>query len=140
MPNNVWTLKRLAMEKDVTLGKLLTPDNLVFCCTLEEPWKDNQRKISCVPEGLYKCVKHNTAKYQDVWRLENVKGRDGILIHAGNTTEDIEGCILVGKSFGKLKSKKTGKMLPAVLDSRSALSELRMAIEGEFYLRIINKK
>ena len=134
MANKPWTLRRIAMEKDVTLGKLVSPDGLVQCCTLEEPWKDNQRKISCVPEGLYKCVKHNSAKYQDVWRLENVKGRDGILIHSGNTTDDIEGCILVGKSFGKLKGK------PAVLDSRSALSDLRLAIKGEFYLRIVNKK
>jgi hypothetical protein len=121
------------MESDVTLGKLCKPDGSVFCCTLEEPWKDNKRKISCIPAGKYKCVKHNSAKYQDVWRLENVIGRDGILIHAGNTTDDIEGCILVGKSYGTLKGK------PAVLDSRSALSDLRLAIKGDFYLRVVDR-
>ncbi len=134
-----WTLRRLISESDVTLGKLCKPDGTVFCCTLEEPWKDNKRHISCIPAGTYKCVKYNSAKFQDIWEVTNVKGRSLILIHNGNTTDDIEGCILVGKSFGRIKSKKSGKMLPAVLDSKSALSELRMAIKGDFYLRVVDR-
>jgi hypothetical protein len=125
-----WTLKRIVSAPDVTLGALIDPQNRLFCFTLEEPDKGNQRKISCIPTGTYKVVKHNSAKYQDVWRLLDVPNRDGILIHSGNTTNDIEGCILVGERFGMIKDK------PAVLDSRAALSRLRMAIPDGFNLTI----
>ena len=36
-------------------------------------------------------------------RLENVKGFEGILIHAGNTAKDSYGCIIVGEN--KVKGK-----------------------------------
>lgn len=134
-----WTLRRLIMESDVTLGKLCKPDGTVFCCTLEEPWKNNQQDISCIPAGTYKVVEHNGKAWQKVFRLENVPNRAGVLIHWGNTTDDIEGCILVGKSFGKLKGRKSKKILTAVLNSKSAFSELRMAIKGDFYLRIVDR-
>jgi len=47
-------------------------------------------------------------------RLLNVKGFDGILIHAGNTKDDTDGCILVGKN------KAVGK----VLESQKTFTEL----------------
>ena len=47
-------------------------------------------------------------------RLENVPGFTGVLIHAGNTAEDTEGCILVGRN--RVKGK--------VLDSRETFQKL----------------
>jgi hypothetical protein len=100
--------------------------------TLEEPWKDNQKGISCIPEGVYRCTPHNGAKIQRTWEVTGVPGRGAILIHSGNTTDDIEGCILVGRRLGMLNNKQ------AVLQSTDALNELRGAIgvNNEFTLTI----
>lgn len=44
--------------------------------------------------------KYKWAKKYDGYlpRIENVKGFEGILIHVGNTANDSDGCILVGKN------------------------------------------
>lgn len=99
--------------------------------TLEEPWKGNQTDISCIPVGRYKCTPHDGPKFKNVWKVNDVPGRDAILIHSGNTIRDIEGCILVGTRRGWLDG------LPAVLHSKLALDELRdILCEKEFTLTI----
>lgn len=116
-------LKRGYYASDVTLGMLYVDGaDLPPIYTLEEPWKDNQRKISCIPPGKYVCRPHEGIKFKSVWQLQDVPGRDAILIHAGNTTMDVEGCILVGLEHGILDGRE------AVLKSRQALGLLRDAI------------
>ncbi len=90
-----WTLTRKYLPK-VTIGTLKDPDGVPRMLTLEEPWRNNERKISCIPEGVYTCVPHHGMKFNRVWHLQDVPGRTAILIHSGNSTADIEGCILVG--------------------------------------------
>tara|TARA_R110002167_G_scaffold26746_1_gene91882 strand:- start:300 stop:782 length:483 start_codon:yes stop_codon:yes gene_type:complete len=68
--------------------------------TLELPYKDNQRSISCIPEGEYK-VRLRTAREsasRDYLHLlvQDVPNRDWILFHRGNSAKDTSGCILVG--------------------------------------------
>lgn len=120
-----WQMKKFELFRgfqnaDVTLGMLKGFSVPIY--TLEEPWMHNQRGISCIPAGDYLCTPHTGLKFQDVWRLNDVPNRTAILIHAGNTTEDIEGCILVGLEHGKLRNKH------AVLRSRLALDILRDTI------------
>ena len=84
-----------------TLGKLFL-NGEIFCQTLELPYLDNQRSISCIPEGEYK-VRLRTAKEsssRDYLHLlvQDVKGRSYILVHIGNFPRDTKGCILVGQS------------------------------------------
>ena len=84
-----------------TLGKLYLNGEM-FCQTLELPYLDNQRSISCIPEGQYK-VRLRTAKEsssRDYLHLlvQDVKGRSYILVHIGNFPKDTKGCILVGQS------------------------------------------
>ena len=78
------TLYRSKSGEHGTFGILFNGD-VPICNTLEDEWKNNQTNISCIPAGIYKVVKHNTKRFPNVWRLENVKGRSAILIHAGNT-------------------------------------------------------
>ena len=67
------------------------------CHTLELPWKDNERMVSCIPLGSYQLEISWSQRFgRPMIRVLNVPGRDGILIHPGNTDANTEGCILVG--------------------------------------------
>ena len=71
-----------------------------LCDTLELPYRDNQRSISCIPAGEYK-VRLRTAREsstRDYLHLlvEDVKDRSYILFHRGNSAKDTRGCVLVG--------------------------------------------
>ena len=47
-------------------------DNKPLFVTLELPWKDNQKDISCIPAGTYKVVKQFSNHFQrEVYLLYN---------------------------------------------------------------------
>lgn len=76
-----------------TNGKLESEGKLIGY-TIELPWKQNERGISCIPEGKYFIRKRYNAKYK--WHLElvNVPNRTYILIHpANNAQKELRGCI-----------------------------------------------
>ena len=103
-----------------TIGKLYI-DGIYFCDTLEDPNRDqnkngvfdnNEIKISgdtCIPVGTYNVVLTLSPKFKRMLpRLENVNNFTGVLIHAGNTKKDTEGCILIGinSEIGKVTNSK----------------------------------
>lgn len=61
-------------------------------------------------------------------------GRSHILIHVGNTTDDTQGCPLIGSRVGVLGGKL------AVLASKAAFDEFMAELDGvdEFILGIID--
>ena len=121
-------LKRQFEDQFGTHGELYYDDGEpTGIHTLEEPWKQNQREISCIPPGDYPLKEHNGHHFQDVWEVCNVPGRSAILIHAGNTIKDTRGCILVG-----LVKRKDG-----VGSSQDALTWLRTHIPPKSRLRIL---
>ena len=64
------------------------------CSSIELAWKDNQHCISCIPEGRYELKKRYTAERGWHLILENVPGRQLILIHAANDAKrELQGCI-----------------------------------------------
>ena len=82
-----------------TLGELFLNGERM-CDTLELPYKDNQRSISCIPAGEYKVrIRHpkesGSRKYLHLL-IKEVPNRDYILFHKGNTAKDTKGCILLG--------------------------------------------
>lgn len=124
-------LKRGYMGGDCTLGMLYIENEFhPPLYTLEEPWAHNKQKLSCIPAGSYVCVPHVGTRFKDVWRLLDVPNRTAILIHAGNTTDDIEGCILVGTTHGRVRRKH------AVLNSQVAINMLRDIIGTKNSFRI----
>jgi hypothetical protein len=82
-----------------TIGKLFIQGEM-FCDTLENPWKNNVRNISCIPEGEYKVrlrLPRESATRDYLHLLvQDVPDRSYILFHIGNTAKDTSGCILVG--------------------------------------------
>ena len=80
-------------------GELFLNDEFM-CDTLENPYLNNVRNISCIPEGQYS-VRLRTAREsatRDYLHLlvQDVPNRDYILFHIGNSARDTSGCILVG--------------------------------------------
>ena len=138
------TLNRRFKAPEYTIGDLYI-DGQWFCNTLEDTDRDlsqdmlltyiQNKKIksqTAIPTGTYKVDMDtvspkysNYSKYPyakqfnaKMPRLLNVKGFEGILIHAGNTQKDTEGCILVGINKVKgqvINSQATWKKLMSVL-------------------------
>lgn len=98
-----------------TNGKLECEGKLI-CKTIELPWKMNETKVSCIPEGKYFIRKRYSNKYN--WHLElvDVSNRKLILFHpANNAQKELLGCIapvtkLSGPGLG-LMSRKAFKKL-----------------------------
>ncbi len=107
----------------------LTDGNRVLftCNTMELPNKNNERRVSCIPEGTYKVVPYSSAKYKSAYHIENVPDRDAILIHPANTVADLLGCIGVGL-FAKLGT---------ISESRATLAKLKK-VADVFKLVIID--
>lgn len=101
--------------------------------TLELAWKNNQRKISCIPKGSYICVVRHSAKYGKHYHVTNVPNRDMILIHHGNYHTDILGCILIG--FGHKDLNNDG--YKDVVLSKAAMAEFTRIMPDKFQLTII---
>ena len=133
-------LERIAKRKTYTIGRLYIRQQVMdeylpgmadeyFCDTLEPTWRDYEHgayKVkgrSAIPEGRYAVVISYSPKFKQ-WLPILLGGPDfnrkwqGIRIHAGNTSADTEGCILIGKN------REVGK----VLDSRKWLYELKQKI------------
>ena len=93
-----------------TNGKLECEGKLI-CNTIELPWKNNERRVSCILEGKYFIKKRYSQKFQ--WHLEvlDVKNRSLILFHpANNALQELNGCIapvtkLSGPGLGLMSRK-----------------------------------
>jgi hypothetical protein len=140
------TITRTQETANCTFG-VFDLDGLPLGVTLEPPWLNNQRDISCIPCGTYKGKKHSGTEFSDVWEICDVPGRDEILIHNGNFRRDTKGCPLVGRSRGII-SKEITKPDGAkevitekgVINSRDALKDLMDRTRHETELEIEIKK
>lgn len=128
-------LIRFSEEKQ-TLGNLQLFENeqRVFeCKTMELPWLNNQRRISCIPVGEYKVKKHVSPMFGNCFYVENVPDRSEILIHKGNYNSDTLGCILPGAAFADIN--KDG--LKDVTSSVATMKQLLAIAPDEFTLTIL---
>jgi len=119
-------LVRNEVTKDYVLGYLYANSD-VFA-TLEPPWRHNLPNVSCIPAGDYSADFLKTSasgKYREVYHLQAVPKRGGILIHQGNTVNHTRGCIILGMRKGWLAGKR------AVLNSRTAMEKLRTLMEKD---------
>lgn len=111
-----------------TIGSL-SVDGVFVCHTLEDKvreipgvpvsqWK--KQDITAIPRGTYKLVLTHSPRFRRVLPLLlGVPGFEGVRIHAGNTADHTEGCILVGTK---------GKTKDFISDSRKAFMALEKLI------------
>ena len=129
-------LTRHARRADYTIGRLEDENGKKISDTLEPMWRDYRGgelkipKKSAIPEGSYRVVVTKSQRFgKYLPLLVGVPGFEGVRIHAGNTSRDTEGCILVGQNL------QVGK----VLWSRITLEKLMKLIENEKEIYIIIK-
>lgn len=119
------TLKRIALRPTYTIGKLYI-DDVYFCDTIEDTVRDinkngkfdnGEKKIhskTAIPYGTYEIKWTYSPRFKKYTpQLMNVPSFEGIRIHAGNTSADTEGCLILGKN------KQVGK----VLNSRDTINK-----------------
>ncbi len=124
-------LERVYLE-DRTLGSLYRNGEII-AKTLELPWRENRRSVSCIPEGVY-IVKQQPPKESRPYfyfRIPNVSGRSGILIHRGTDVRHSLGCILVASRIIDFDTTK-----PRLGDSASKLQWLVTNLPEVFDMEI----
>jgi hypothetical protein len=132
-------INRTESSEQGTFGTLFVPHADFRCFSGELPWKDNRKRVSCIPVGEYIVSIRQSHKYGTVYHVTNVKNRTYILIHSGNLCGDIEkglksntsGCILLGKAMGWLSGQR------AVLNSRVTVKKFMRLMKNEPFKLII---
>jgi hypothetical protein len=132
-------LLRFKTSDQGTEGMLITLDGFT-CKTLELPWRDNQRSISCIPPGEYHCKIRHSNKFGKTYWVTEVPSRSYILIHSGNFAGDkakgfkthVEGCILLGKKHGYLSNQRA--ILNSRITVRAFMNSLR---DQDFTLTVV---
>lgn len=135
-------LRRIAKRDTYTIGRLYI-DGKYFCDTLEDTDRNltsemdeeyiREQKVygkTAIPSGVYQVeITYSPRFRKNMPLVKDVKGFQGIRIHSGNTHEDTEGCILVGKNT------KVGM----VTDSRKTYNALfsRLCKKDDITLQII---
>lgn len=123
-------LERFSVSATETEG-VLTFGGLIFA-TIERPWLNNIKGVSCVPLGVYQIRLFNHAKWGDVlwlesrennvyWKPTSPTHRSEILVHPANYVSDLRGCIAIGERRGFSTNPKTRRMEPLVVNSRESL-------------------
>lgn len=126
------TLKRIALRPTYTIGKLYI-DDVYFCDTIEDTIRDlnkngkfdnGEKKVhskTAIPYGIYEIKWTYSPRFKKYTpQLMNVPSFEGIRIHAGNTSADTEGCLILGKN------KQVGK----VLNSRATINKFYQIIKN----------
>jgi len=105
--NRLLILERQMFHQNATEGKLIMGNKTWD--TVELPWKENQKNISCIPSGTYTWQKIiRSSNKQPALYIRDVDNRTEILIHEGNKPTQSEGCILLHnyKNFHRLVNNK----------------------------------
>ena len=120
---------------DGTNGKLEC-EGKFLCYTIELPWKENEKKISCIPEGEYFLRKRYSRKF--AWHLElvAVENRSLILLHpANNALQELNGCIapvtkLSAPGLGLQSRKAFGKLKRLVYGALDSAEKVKIIVQS----------
>jgi hypothetical protein len=101
-------LERIHFGETFTIGKLFNGRDFL-CFTLEDKVREVEGKPvaewkiagkTAIPKGYYPVTVTMSNRFKrELPLLGNVQGFDGVRIHTGNTSENTEGCLLVGSTW-----------------------------------------
>lgn len=118
-----------------TNGKLECEGKFI-CNTIELPWMENQKSVSCIPEGEYLLQKRYSQKFY--WHLEvvEVKNRSFILLHpANNALKELNGCIapvtkLSGPGLGLQSRQAFAKLKRLVYRALDSTEKVKLIVQS----------
>lgn len=94
-------LVRVLDNGEATFGMMVGENKQPLCLVLEKPWLNNEKKVSCIPEGEYDLVKDSTGKHKFL-KILNAPGRTDIEIHPANRVSELKGCLAPGFAWGSV--------------------------------------
>ena len=110
-----------------------------LCHTIELPWNDNKRNISCIPEGVYEVEPRFSKRFKHHLILKAVKGRSFILFHPANDAlKELQGCIapvtyLNGIGKGIYSKNAMQKLLSLVYQAKDRKEHILLTIKSQNY-------
>lgn len=125
-----------------TPGELVIA-GLIRCHTIEQIWQDNKPFVSCVPDGEYQLVPHNSDKYGATWALVNPDlgvahyptsgiARYACLFHSANWAHQLQGCIAPGNEIAAaVDTRHTSESRLMVTQSRRTLQRMLDILSDE---------
>lgn len=130
----MFTLTRFAHLPTAEIGRLTGDGIEGVIWTLELPWRDNRREVSCIPVGKYKLRRWASARHPvSLEILGEEPERSAVLIHPANRTKEIRGCIALGRELGGMPES------PVLGRSKAAVQILfDLVAGGTFELEIVN--
>jgi|SRR5436189_5382789 len=114
---------------------LLNGDRL--SSTIELPWKNNEPKVSCIPEGEYELKKRYSKKFGEHFILVNVPERSYILLHPANDAlKELKGCIapvsfLTGEGKGSQSRRALQKLSEAINPELTKGNKILLIIQSK---------
>ena len=109
---------------------------ILLCRSIELGWANNERNVSCVPEGVYPVAIIQHPKFGECLRIDKVKGRSGILMHVANDAQkELRGCIApVFSSGGNGKGQHSKLALGYIIEN------LKRSGDSSHFIKIYSSK
>ncbi len=124
------------LYRDTWTDGLIFIKGILLCRSIELRWANNERNVSCVPEGVYPVAIIQHPKFGECLQVNGVKGRSGILVHVANDAQkELRGCIAPVFSLSG-----NGKGLHSRLALNYIIENLKMSEEKEHFIDIKSKK
>ena len=133
-------IERFKITNNYSLGHCYvehSPGNIEYIgASLERGWRNNEKNISCIPEGTYPLKLEYSPKFKkDLWELYDVPNRSEIKFHVANYWKELNGCIALGNKHKDINNDGD----PDVTSSRLTMKKFHEVMNGLSQAKVIIK-
>lgn len=114
-------------------GKILREDSSQLCVTLEHAYPDGDGYSPKIPPATYLCVRGTHMLHSgpiETFEVTGVPGHTGILFHPGNTGQDSEGCILLGRIVLRDSIRDSRAMFNEFMALQAGIDQFKLEVSG----------